>query len=233
MNEFEKSTIKWARVAVLMSGVAAFFVCLQWYEMHSGSVDTHDLATAAVKQAEASKQLAIQAGNANRLTEESIRGRIAIKNIRLQEAVTVGGKISVLVETDNVGHATAFERDGSGTEIWTSLPDGEMPINVPSKESATTREQGSGSLIVVHNGHVITEAFLNGMGKSGTRFETMFFFGKIVYETLGKEHFTEFCAYLTIFNPIAMNVPEMRATAGVKTDSRYALIQCPKWHGAD
>jgi hypothetical protein len=58
MNEFERSTIKWARVAVLMSGLAALFVCLQWYEMHTGGVDTHDLAVASGKQADRMKDFA-------------------------------------------------------------------------------------------------------------------------------------------------------------------------------
>jgi hypothetical protein len=51
MTGFERATLRWARVAVLMSGLAALFVCLQWYEMRKGGVDTHDLAVAAGKQA--------------------------------------------------------------------------------------------------------------------------------------------------------------------------------------
>jgi hypothetical protein len=50
MNEFERSTIKWARAAVIMSFLAALFVCLQWNEMRKGGADTHDLADAAKKQ---------------------------------------------------------------------------------------------------------------------------------------------------------------------------------------
>jgi hypothetical protein len=61
MNDFERSTIRWARVAVLLSGAAALFICLQWYEMHTGGADTHDLAVAAGKQADAAKALADQA----------------------------------------------------------------------------------------------------------------------------------------------------------------------------
>ena len=51
MTGFERATLRWARIAVWMSAVAAAFVCAQWYEMHSGATDTHTLAQAADKQA--------------------------------------------------------------------------------------------------------------------------------------------------------------------------------------
>jgi hypothetical protein len=51
MNAFERATLRWAKVAVLLSGLAALFVCAQWYEMHTGSQDTHALAQAADTQA--------------------------------------------------------------------------------------------------------------------------------------------------------------------------------------
>ncbi len=53
MTGFEKSTLRWAKTAVIMSGLAALFVCGQWWEMHKGSTDTHNLAAAAGSQATA------------------------------------------------------------------------------------------------------------------------------------------------------------------------------------
>lgn len=61
MTAFELSTIRWARLAVFMSLMAAIFVCLQWCEMRRGGADTHDLAEAAKRQADAAKDLAGQA----------------------------------------------------------------------------------------------------------------------------------------------------------------------------
>jgi cell division protein FtsL len=52
MTGFEKATLRWAKIAVLLSGLAALFVCAQWYEMHQGSGDTHTLAEQATKQVE-------------------------------------------------------------------------------------------------------------------------------------------------------------------------------------
>lgn len=58
MSGFEKATLRWARAAVIMSGLAAAFVCLQWWEMHTGGKDTHDLAVAAGNQATWTQNLA-------------------------------------------------------------------------------------------------------------------------------------------------------------------------------
>ncbi|WP_058185995.1 lysozyme inhibitor LprI family protein [Terracidiphilus gabretensis] len=62
MSGFEKSTLRWAKTAVIMSGLAALFVCGQWYEMHEGGADTHNLATAAGTQAAQTTNLATSAG---------------------------------------------------------------------------------------------------------------------------------------------------------------------------
>jgi hypothetical protein len=57
MSSFERATLKWAKAAVIMSGIAALFVCAQWYEMHAGGADTHDLAMAAKTQADKMKDM--------------------------------------------------------------------------------------------------------------------------------------------------------------------------------
>ncbi len=62
MSGFEKSTLRWARTAVILSGIAAIFVCAQWWEMRKGGNDTHSLAVAAGNQALWAQRLAISAG---------------------------------------------------------------------------------------------------------------------------------------------------------------------------
>lgn len=52
MSRFEKSTLRLTRAAVAISAAAAIFVCLQWWEMHTGAIDTHTLALAAKQQAD-------------------------------------------------------------------------------------------------------------------------------------------------------------------------------------
>ncbi len=52
MSGFEKSTLRWAKTAVIMSALAAIFVCAQWWEMHESGKDTRTLAEAAKKSSE-------------------------------------------------------------------------------------------------------------------------------------------------------------------------------------
>jgi hypothetical protein len=55
MSNFERSTLRWTKVTVLVVFATMLFVGLQWNEMRTSSVDTHDLAEAAKTQAEALK----------------------------------------------------------------------------------------------------------------------------------------------------------------------------------
>lgn len=78
MNEFERSTVRWAKLAVAMSGLAAVFVCLQWYEMHTGSADTHELAVSAGKQADRTKELA------DRMKDQADQTKIVADQAKVQ-----------------------------------------------------------------------------------------------------------------------------------------------------
>ncbi len=72
MTGFERATLRWAKVAVGMSGVAALFVCLQWYEMHSGGQDTHDLAVQAKRQADKMKDMSDAADKIRQAAENMV-----------------------------------------------------------------------------------------------------------------------------------------------------------------
>jgi hypothetical protein len=52
---FERSSLRWAKVSALMAFLTFVFISAQWYEMHTTGADTHDLAVAAGKQADAAK----------------------------------------------------------------------------------------------------------------------------------------------------------------------------------
>jgi hypothetical protein len=58
MSGFERSTLRWARTAVIVSGFAFVVVCAQWYEMHTSGTDTHNLAVSAGNQATWTQALA-------------------------------------------------------------------------------------------------------------------------------------------------------------------------------
>jgi len=66
MSSFERATLRWAKIAVCLSGVAALFVCAQWYEMRKGGKDTRTLAQAADTQA---KRMADMSTAADKIRE--------------------------------------------------------------------------------------------------------------------------------------------------------------------
>jgi cell division protein FtsL len=72
MTGFEKATLRWAKIAVLLSSLAALFVCAQWYEMHTGAGDTHALAEQAKKQAEQLSDMSAAADKIRRAAENMV-----------------------------------------------------------------------------------------------------------------------------------------------------------------
>lgn len=108
MTAFERSTLLWAKVAVILSALAALFVCAQWYEMHTSSSDTHDLAVAAKSQADAAKAIAVatgkQADNTARQAQE------------LDASVRQATRLAKATETAN-GNALNADRPWMGVGL--------------------------------------------------------------------------------------------------------------------
>ena len=167
MSSFEKATLKWAKLAVGMSFLAAMFVCLQWYEMHQGGVDTHELAVAAKDQAAAAKSQAEEtkkettnthdlAVAAKKQADET--GRVVATtrdtlNISQQAYVTVGkpdgtvaeivippdpgAKAAVLVYFQNTGHMPAKFNWGNDSPITATVPLDPTAVKEPYGEQWT------------------------------------------------------------------------------------------------
>lgn len=93
MSAFERSTVRWTRVAVSVSILAAIFICAQWYEMHSGSSDTHDLAVAAENQAAQTKLLAERA-----LDQAKALDKLSRQTGRSADAAKTAAEIAELSE---------------------------------------------------------------------------------------------------------------------------------------
>jgi len=52
MSAFERSSLRWTRGMVVVTLATGIFIALQWWEIRTGSVDTHALAVAAKSQSE-------------------------------------------------------------------------------------------------------------------------------------------------------------------------------------
>lgn len=64
LSGYERATLRWTIVIVVVNALTCLFIFLQWREMNSGSVDTHTLAQAAKIQAVAAQGSAETAKNA-------------------------------------------------------------------------------------------------------------------------------------------------------------------------
>jgi hypothetical protein len=58
MSTFERSTVRLTRVSIVVAVVVGLAVIAQWWEMHTSGVDTHALAGATEKQADAASKSA-------------------------------------------------------------------------------------------------------------------------------------------------------------------------------
>ena len=191
--------------------------------------DTHALAIAAEKQAKqalaqanATNRLATASLAANRLTEESVRGKIAIYS-KLLNPIQAGQQLGVSVDFRNVGNSAVAIRSQTGTDEWQDLPDGDMPIKLPGKEEREILQPGDKSTVFFYP-KVLDQPDVYWIDTGN---KSPFFFGKVAYETLGKEHTIEFCFYV-----LAMHSPR-KGMPGSEIDPLHTLMQCNKWHKQD
>jgi hypothetical protein len=63
MSAFERSSLRWNKAMFFVTVATALFIGFQWHEMHTSGFDTHELAVAAGKQADAAKAQADQLTN--------------------------------------------------------------------------------------------------------------------------------------------------------------------------
>jgi hypothetical protein len=144
MSKFEKSTLRWARTAVIMSGLAALFVCFQWVVMKqtlkemqtSGNTSTNQLWQAIgnmnwmARTADGALQQAQESTNANKA--QSLKSLNAtIEQSRLEqrawigidnwvlEKFAVGAPVVLKVRVMNRGRTPAVDvrRGGTGGRI--------------------------------------------------------------------------------------------------------------------
>jgi cell division protein FtsL len=132
---FERATLRWAKVAVFMSAIAALFVCLQWYEMHSGAADTHDLAVAAGKQADAAKAQSEQAKAQTEKMGESLTKTDALITKATEQAAATN-KLAKQAKRQSDIAAQTFEAE---ERPWIGMDH----INPPAKIAAGTTPSSS------------------------------------------------------------------------------------------
>lgn len=117
MTGFERATLRWAKAAVIMSGLAAAFVCLQWWEMHTGGKDTHDLAVAAGKQADRTKDLA------DRMKDQADQTKVLAANLGTEATNSGSIAAQAIVQANAAKSAAETARDALqiGNRPWIKI----------------------------------------------------------------------------------------------------------------
>jgi hypothetical protein len=81
MSAFERSSIRWTKGMFAVTLATGVFIAAQWWEIRTGSVDTHELAVAAGKQADAAKT---QAEKMTNLSDQAASiARLQVQTARL------------------------------------------------------------------------------------------------------------------------------------------------------
>jgi hypothetical protein len=215
----------------LAFGAAAYYASIAkgQKETMNGQLSVMDKTFKEVeKQTRAASEAASAAREANRLTEESLRGRIVMKNARLEKPLVPGGIAGMVIETENIGHSVAFEKSTSSTERWISMPDGPMKLDKPLDDAGPI-EPGTPGTTIVRDKTPLTGEFIEVIDRA--KRPTIYFFGRVEYESLGHQHFFEFCA--KIIRLATPDIPDTPGTRGINTDPQFKLYLCPKWHDSN
>jgi hypothetical protein len=126
MTAFESSSIRLAQVAIAASILAAIFVCAQWYEMHTGGTDTHELAVQAKAQADKMKDMSDAAEKIRQAAENLViqDQRIADKAKESLEAANAQNKrfLNVTIENSHLDQRPWVGATNYAYEITGSSP---------------------------------------------------------------------------------------------------------------
>src|SRR5260370_19190159 len=142
-----------------------------------------------------------------------------------------------MVDWKNIGHIPVFWRNGIGVKRWRGMPEGEMPVEFPSADTAGTMPPDGVANMMFNDLEPLSANFLKGLPKTRDharldQFETIYFFGRVIYDTIGRPHHTDFCAYLMDLNLTTLHIPNPLRSQAPFND-RYLLRQCPKWNTSD
>jgi hypothetical protein len=173
-------------------------------ELNRLTVDSLKIAQTAASAAERSAkaaetqtlaaigQLAVGA-NANELTKESLRARVAVIGVTLRKAVAAGEPLQADVHFENTGGSEAVSLSMNAVLMLASaLPPGPMPPLKPPQYQAKGVLAPKAKMSTNLNVPVadMTSERVAALVKSSQK---IYAYGVISYETFGRTHQTDFC----------------------------------------
>jgi hypothetical protein len=180
---------------------------------------------------------------ANNLTLESVRGRLVITDFQFARPITTGQRTTISYAIKNIGRSQAIYGVRTDTQRWQGMPVGDMPVAEPDVTTPLEPD------VLIKNAMIeiptVTQEYidglptladiarnpLNGTSRTNTVLApnklTTYFFGKLIYESIGPKRELDFCFY------IARSGEDTQALAlpSVTGDSGFIFSSCPRWNG--
>jgi hypothetical protein len=131
MSAFERASLRWSIAMFAVTLGTGIFIGLQWYEIKTGSADTHELAVQAKNQADRTKDIADRA-----LTQAQATNQLAIQAKRQADIASESlvATQRAFITFDHIGVERTTNRtpqgDVSGFEFLAIMPnDGNTPAS--------------------------------------------------------------------------------------------------------
>ncbi len=173
-------------------------------------------------------QAALEASQeANRLLEESTRGRLNLR-VTIDGPIAVGSLVTLKIHSENAGHSRVAFRAAFGFTRDTFMPPGEMEVRFTDQVSEL---EPGGSLDLYHKDFTpITQDFLDHLPTFRDSFPnnrpgklSSYLYGKFTYESLGRPYEIDYCYYLLKSDSLSREIP-------AHENEEYIIRQCPQWN---
>ena len=170
------------------------------------------------------------ARKANILTQEAVRGRVVANDFEFMRPLAEGTISAVNFKIQNIGQSEAFYGYRAEVHKWVTLPDGDMPLADPSV-TIPIEPKADPVQATVYGTIPDTKQFLDQLptileAASRQPKLTSYFYGKVIYETIGRRHEMEFCFLIARQDEKSI---EYQAMTGPGFE-KYLFYSCPKWN---
>lgn len=184
-------------------------------------------------QAWETKETAKAAVASNELTQDAVRARIVITGVRFMREPIPGFVPALSYDMANIGQSEGIVGHIEHASRWASMPDGKMPLSEP--DVSIVMEPKVPPLNNSIYGEIPdTQAFLDGLPtiiQAGRNqpIPSTYFYGKVVYETLGRRHVVEYCSFMVRQDTYSRQYQAMTEPSF----ENYFLYKCPKWNSSN
>ncbi|HEY6765000.1 MAG TPA: hypothetical protein VI386_09520, partial [Candidatus Sulfotelmatobacter sp.] len=198
------------------------------------------VATIYVFQLRAMREAVTTARDANKLTEDSVRARLVLTDFDLLHPIVAGQPIVCKFRLKNVGRSLGIYGIEVSAMSSNQLPNGDIPLIVRNVSTPIETGVSVSQTIIdrtipdqnfiknIPTGAGLTQSSVTHHIEDPTQTPTAFFYGRLIYESLGKRREQQFCFFLMqVDDAYKALAPPKDST---DTDPRFDFINCSKWN---